>query len=137
LPMPACAVALSPWADLACEGDSYEALRDRDPLLTREILLEMAGQYLGAAEARGACASPALADLTGLPPLLIQVGADEVLLDDARRLARQAQADGVEVELEVWPDMIHVWQMFAAVLPEGQASIERIAAFVTQHLRAA
>jgi monoterpene epsilon-lactone hydrolase len=134
LPMPAGAVALSPWADLACEGDAYEAMRGRDPLLTREVLLEMARDYLGGGEAAHPWASPALADLTGLPPLLIQVGAEEVLLGDARRLDERARDCGVETALEVWPDMIHVWQMFAAMLPEAGAAIDRIVAFAMDRI---
>ncbi len=125
LPMPACLVALSPWANLKCEGAAYEDLHGRDPLLTRQALLEMAGEYLGAADPRLGLASPALADLRGLPPMLIQVGAEEVLLDDAHALAAQARLGGVEVELEVWPEMIHVFQMFGQALPQaGQAVAE-------------
>ena len=137
LPAPACVVALSPWADLACEGGSYEALSGRDPLLTRDVLLQMARDYLGEADAADPRASPALADLTGLPPLLIQVGAEEVLLDDARRLAERARACAVDATLQVWPDMIHVWQMFAAMLPQGDAAIDAIVAFVKGRLAAA
>jgi acetyl esterase/lipase len=132
--MPACAVAMSPWSNLLCDGDSYLALHGRDPLLTRAVLQEMAGLYLGDADAVQPLASPALADLRGLPPLLIQVGAEEVLLDDARLLAARAEHAGVEVTLEEWPEMIHVWQMFGAGLPEAGQALERIVAFLQRNI---
>lgn len=132
LPLPACAVAMSPWADLTCAGASHATCADRDPLLTRGVLLEMAEQYLQGQDPRAPRASPAGADLTGLPPILIQVGADEVLLDDAITLARRAEAAGVHAELEVWPDMIHVWQMFCGALPEADDAIGRIAGFLAR-----
>jgi len=132
LRQPACAVAMSPWADLTCSGGSHDACADRDPLLTRGVLLEMADQYLFGQDPCAPLASPAGADLTGLPPLLIQVGSDEVLLDDAITLAQRAEAAGISVSLEVWPDMIHVWQMFAGALPEADDAIARIAAFLTR-----
>lgn len=133
LPLPACCVAMSPWADLACQGDSYVTRQDGDPLLTRGVLLEMARDYLAGADAAQPYASPARADLTGLPPLLIQVGADEVLLDDATVLADRARACGVDVDLQVWPGMIHVWQMFAGLLPEADEAISKIAEMLKRH----
>lgn len=130
LPMPAACVALSPWTDLACEGASHTALHGRDPLLTREILLEMADLYLGGQDPADPLASPALADLTALPPLLVQAGSEEVLRDDAVRLAHAALACGVTVELRIWPDMIHVWQMFGDLLPEADDAIAEIRSFL-------
>lgn len=130
LPMPACAVAMSPWTDLTCSSGSYLTCAARDPLLTRGVLLEMAAQYLAGQSARTPLASPSSADLSGLPPLLIQVGADEVLLDDAAGLAGRAREAGVAVELQVWPEMIHVWQMFSGALPEADLAIAQIASFV-------
>jgi acetyl esterase/lipase len=132
LPLPACAAALSPWVDLTCAGASYETCAGRDPLLTRDVLLAMADQYLLGQDPRDPLASPVRADLAGLPPLLIQVGADEVLLDDAITLAQHAEAAGMPVYLEVWPDMIHVWQMFAGELPEADKAIGRVADFLRQ-----
>ncbi|MBW1847282.1 MAG: alpha/beta hydrolase fold domain-containing protein, partial [Deltaproteobacteria bacterium] len=79
-------------------------------------------------------ASPIYADLKGLPPLLIQVGTAEILLDDAKRLAEGAKAAGVEVNLEVWDDMVHVWQFFVSMVPEAQKAIEGIAEFVRKHV---
>jgi acetyl esterase/lipase len=101
-----------------------------DPFVRKEMIQFMAQQYLGSRDPRTALAAPLYADLQGLPPLLIQVGTAEVLLDDATRIAERARAAGVEVSLEVWDDMIHVWQLFAPILPEGQQAIERIGAFV-------
>lgn len=129
LPPAAGGVLMSPWLDLACAGASHQDLHGRDPLLTRGVLLEMARAYLQGAEASHPLASPVHADLTGLPPLLIQVGSEEVLLDDSRQLAERAVQAGVDVTLEVWPDMIHVWQMFGAALPEASQAVERIRQF--------
>lgn len=130
LPLPGGAVALSPWTDLACEGESHATRHGRDPLLTRDVLLEMAAAYLAGADPRQPTASPARADLTGLSRLLIQVGSEEVLLSDAQVLADCARGAGVDVELQVWPDMIHVWQMFPGLLPEADRAIAAIAAWL-------
>ena len=137
LPMPSSAFALSPWTDLACEGESFAALHGRDPLLTRAILLEMAQAYLGAADPGHPRASPSLADMRGFPSLLVQVGSEEVLLSDARALAGRARSCGVEVILEEWPEMIHVWQMFGGALPEADQAVDRIARFLKRHWAAA
>lgn len=137
LPLPAAGLAMSPWVDLACTGGSYHERADRDPLLTRGVLLEMADQYLQGQDPRLPLASPVGADLAGLPRLLIQAGSDEVLLDDAITLAQRAQAAGVAAELEVWPDMIHVWQMFGGLLPEADQALARIADFLAQAWAAA
>jgi epsilon-lactone hydrolase len=134
LPMPACAIALSPWVNLACEGESYVSRHGRDPLLCRAVLQDMADEYLSGADPRQALASPSLANLTGLPPLLIQVGSEEVLLDDAQTLADQAREAGVEVDLQIWVDMIHVWQMFPGVLAEADRAIEAIALMLRRKL---
>ena len=96
----------------------------------------MAKAYLGDADPRTPLATPLYADLTGLPPLLIQVGTAEVLLDDSTRLAERAKGVGVDVTLEAWEQMIHVWQGFAAMLPEGQQAIDCIGEFVRTHTKA-
>jgi acetyl esterase/lipase len=101
-----------------------------DPVNQREGLLNNAKLYLGDG---WSLVSPLYADLTGLPPLLIQVGESEVLLDDSKRLAERARRYGVNVNLEVWPEMIHVWQLFAAVLPEARGAIEHIGAFIRKY----
>jgi monoterpene epsilon-lactone hydrolase len=90
--------------------------------------------YLGDHDPRTPFASPLYANLRGLPPLLIQAGSAEVLLDDARRLADRASAADVETTLEVWPEMVHVWHLFAAILPEARAAIATISGFITSHL---
>ena len=134
LPLPATGVCLSPWADLTQSGASMKTKVADDPMLSKEPLDMMAKFYLGDGDPKAPLASPVFADLRGLPPLLIQVGAAEVLLDDSTRLAERARAAGVAVELEVWPDMVHVFQAFAALVPEGQQAIERIGAHLAKHL---
>ena len=105
-----------------------------DPIVSREMLLGWAKLYLGDRDARTPLASPLYADLDRIPPLLIQVGSAEVLLDDSTRLADRASAAGVNTTLEVWPEMIHVWHGFAAMLPEGRHAIERIGKFVRMQI---
>jgi acetyl esterase/lipase len=132
-PLPAAAVAISPWADMEALGESMVTKAAVDPLLQRDNLLKMARTYLGDTDPRTPLASPIHADLAGLPPLLIQVGTAEVLYDDATRLAERAESAGVEVVLEPWEDMIHMWPAFAHMLPEGQQAIDRIGEFVQKH----
>jgi len=134
LPLPATAVCISPWVDLAGEGESMTTREKVDPMVTRAPLLAMAKNYLGGADPKTPLASPLYGDLRGLPPLLIQVGDHETLLDDSTRLAERARKAGVEVELEVWPEMIHVWHAFAALVPEGRDAIERIGAHLRKRL---
>ncbi len=136
LALPGALVCISPWVDLAVTGASMETKAVEDPVVSREMLLGWAKLYLGERDPRTPLASPLYADLQGLPPLLIQVGSAEVLLDDSTRLADRASAAGISTTLEVWPDMIHVWQSFAAILPEGRQAIERIGEFVRTHLGA-
>lgn len=131
LPMPAAAVAISPWADLECTGASMVTKAADDPSLNHEGLVAMGGVYLNGQSPRTPLASPLYADLAGLPPLLIQVGSLEVLLDDATRLATRAGAADVEVQLEIWPRMPHVWHGFAFQLSEGRDAIAAAGAFVT------
>lgn len=133
-PLPAAAVLLSPWVDLEGLGESMRSKAEVDPMVQREALLRMAELYLGGQDPRTPLAAPLHADLHGLPPLLIQVGTAETLLDDSLRFAEKARAQGVEVILEPWEDMIHVWQAFAALLPEGQQAIERIGAFLRERI---
>jgi acetyl esterase/lipase len=132
-PLPAAGVCLSPWVDLECLGESMTAKAEVDPVAQREVILEMAKAYLGDANPRTPLAAPLYADLTGLPPLLIQVGTSEILLDDSTRLAERAKSAGVDVTLELWDEMIHMWHWFAAMLPEGQQGIDRIGEFIREH----
>ena len=133
LPMPAAAVAISPWADLACAGDSMTAKVDEDLSLDAGELRALADRYLGGADARHPLASPVHADLAGLPPLLIQVGTAELLLDDAVRLAGRAANDGVRVRLDVVPGMPHVWHLFAPMLGEGRDAAGAASAWLREH----
>jgi acetyl esterase/lipase len=130
LPLPAAGVCLSPWTDLAGTGESLRTKAAVDPMVQWSRLAQMADAYLAGQDARTPLASPLYADLRDLPPLLIQVGTAETLLDDATRIAERAQAAGVDVTLEPWDDMIHVFQAFAGLLPEGQQAVERIGAFI-------
>lgn len=133
-PLPAAAVCLSPWVDLEGLGESMIRRADQDPLIQRDELLRMARLYLAGASPRHPLAAPLHADLAGLPPLLIQVGEAETLLDDSRRLADKARAAGVDARLEVWPGMFHGWQLFARLLPEGRQAIDAIGAFLHQRV---
>jgi acetyl esterase/lipase/acyl-coenzyme A synthetase/AMP-(fatty) acid ligase len=133
LSLPAAGVCLSPWVDLTCTSDSHTRLADRDPLLSSAELKRMAAAYLRQADPGHRLASPAFADLAGLPPLLIQVGTEEILLDDAHRLASAARAAGLEVSLEEWPGMIHAWQWYFPVLEQGRRAIAAIGQFIERH----
>ena len=135
-PLRAAAVLISPWLDLTCSGGSMRTKAAGEVILSRDALLACAALYLRGTEAQAPLASPLFADLTGLPPLLIQVGTEEILLDDAVRFAERARAAGVQVTLDVWEEMIHVWQFFAGVLPEGRAALERAGAFIRQRTAA-
>ena len=129
-PLPAAGVCLSPWVDMEGIGDSMTGKANIDPMVRYEGLVRMAGLYLDGADPRTPLAAPLYADLSGLPPLLIHVGTAETLLDDATRLSERAKAAGVDVTLESWNDMIHVWHLFAPLLPEGQQAVERVGEFV-------
>jgi acetyl esterase/lipase len=132
-PMPAAGVGLSVWVDMEATGETFTTNAEVDPLVQRDLVLGIAGMYLGGKDPRAPLASPIHADLTGLPPLLLQVGSIETLLDDSNEMARRARAAGVEVEVEVWDDMPHVFQGFTPILPEAQQAIAKIGEFVQQH----
>jgi acetyl esterase/lipase len=104
-----------------------------DPMVAEDMLTRMAEAYAGSDKGHPT-ASPLFADLAGLPPVLLQVGTAEILLDDATRFADRAEAAGVDVELEVWNEMVHVWHAFADILPEGRQAIERIGAWLRRTL---
>ncbi len=130
LPLPLAGVCISPWADMTNVAQSYETRAEADPIVTKASISRWTAAYLGDTDPRTPLASPAFADLNGLPPLLIQVGNDEVLLDDAKRLAERAESAGVATTLEVWDDMIHVWHWFAEYLDEAGEAVARIAEFI-------
>lgn len=134
LPLPAAAYCMSPWADLRCNSETMTLKADEDPLASPELLHLMATRYLERTDPADPRASPVLADLSGLPPFLIQVGSAEVLLDDAIALARALGLAGVDTRLEIWPEMVHVWQCFYPALPEGRAALERGCEFIGAHL---
>ncbi|WP_321788385.1 alpha/beta hydrolase [Burkholderia pyrrocinia] len=129
-PLPAGAILFSPWTDLAATGDSLRTNDGADPMFAGAALPKAAKLYLGDASATDPYASPLYADFAGLPPLYIQVGSTEVLLDDSRRVAEKAKAAGVPVEIEVWPDMPHVWQLYTPMVPEARDALDRAAAFL-------
>jgi acetyl esterase/lipase len=125
-PLPGAAVVISPWTDLGLGGESLRSRAAVDVMLTPDGAREAADWYLAGQDARHPYASPLYADLHGLPPVLIQVGDAEILRDDSVRFAAAAQAAGVDVTLEIWPEMPHVWHAFAGLLPEADEAIERI-----------
>ena len=135
VPLPAAGVCLSPWTDLTCTAASYKTKAANDPIVKVEGIGEMATAYLRGQDPKTPLASPLFADLAGLPPLLIQVGSDEVLLDDAVQLAERAKAAGVPTTLEVWEDMVHVWPWFLSLLDEAPAAVAAIAKFIDRATR--
>ena len=135
--LPAAGVCLSPWADLCCEGDSHTTLDDVDPFLSSHWLKEMAKLYVQQEDARNPLISPLFGNFKGLPPILIQVGSDEVLLDDSVRLEKRLLEDGVDVSFKIYQDMWHVWQLFAAIVPEAKEGLLEIAGFVDAKISAA
>lgn len=135
LPLPAAAVLMSPWTDMEASGESYSSKASRDPIHQKQMLEVMARVYLGdAAKARDPLASPIHGDLRGLPPMLVQVGEREVILDDSRILVERAKAQGVDATLEIWDGMIHVFQLYADELPEGAEAIGHIGSFIKRQL---
>lgn len=133
--LPAAGVLMSPWTDLAATGESYQSRAAADPIHQRSMILALANNYLGeGGDASNPLVSPLYADLSGLPPLLIQAGDRETVRDDATMLAAKAKAAGVDAELQVWDGMIHVFQMFPEI-PQAAEATEAIAAFLRRHLR--
>lgn len=131
--MPAAVVCLSPWTDLTLTSSSIDDHGESDPQVQRWRLEQMAELYLAGHDPRDPLASPAFADLSGLPPLLVHVGSTEVLFGDARALGEAADRAGVAVRLEVHDRMIHVWHYFFPGLPEAVASIDSLAAWLESH----
>lgn len=132
IPLPAAAILLSPWADLAVSGETIQTRAAVDPLVLASDLQRCAAQYIGTGDQSDPLASPVYADLHGLPPLLIHVGDHEVLLSDALRLAQNAHAAGVAVELVIWEEMWHVFPAWAPALPEAQQALDQIGASLRQ-----
>jgi acetyl esterase/lipase len=133
LPLPAASVVMSPWVDMEAVGESMQTRAAVDPV-GRGLMLRMAELFLDGADPTDPLAAPLHGDLSGLPPLLIQVGDAEVLLDDSTRLAAKAEQAGVEVTLEVWDEMTHVFQNSVGSLPEADEAVARIAQFSRRHV---
>lgn len=134
LPMPALGVPISPWIDMTLTNATLTRNVGRD--IASTVPLHLGAQhYVGSSDPRGSYVSPVFGDLRGLPPLLIQVGGGEVLLDDAIAIAHKAKLAGVDVTFEVWPDMCHVWHWFASELDEAREAISSIGAFINERLR--
>jgi acetyl esterase/lipase len=135
LPRPAAAVPISPWVDLEGTGDSMTGNAERDVIVQLDGLVVLAGLFLGEhGDAKDPLAAPLHAELHDLPPLLIQVGGDETLLDDSTRLAEKAEFAGTDVTLEVWPEMQHVFQTAAGSVPEATQAVARIGAWLRPKL---
>lgn len=134
IPLPSAAILLSPWADLTHSSDSMDSRAEEDPMVSRESLTMMADMYLAGADPKNPEASPVFSDLTGLPPVLIQVGTAEVLLDDSRLLAKNAKAAGVDVTLQEWEEMVHVFPHYAPIISDGKKAIDQMGDFIRTHL---
>ncbi len=132
-PMPGCATPISPWVDLEGTGESVTKRAASDPMVQKEMLLQLASTYVPNGNVRDPLAAPLYGDLAGLPPLLIHVGEREVIYDDAKRIYDKAKAAGVDATLEEGPGMIHVWHIFANKLDEGEEAIRRLGAFIVRH----
>ena len=132
--LPCAAVAISPWTDLALTGESLTSNAAADPMIDVTALPPIAVGYLSGADSRNPYASPLYGDGSGLPPTLFQVGSDEVLRDDAVRLAARLKAAGCRTEIEIWPRMPHAWHLYARILPEGRRAIENAGRFVQKIL---
>jgi acetyl esterase/lipase len=133
--LPGCAWLISPWTDLTMSGSTLSTKAAVDPLIHKQYLIELADAYLPAGmDRKDARVSPVYADLRGFPPMLIQVGSAETLLNDATRLAAVAGAADVRVTLEIWPHMIHAWPLWNAHLDAGRRALASAGAFIRQHL---
>jgi epsilon-lactone hydrolase len=137
LPLPTAAFVMSPYADLTLAGTTMETKREVDPLLSRENLQSRVPDYTSGQDAAVGLISPVFADLSGLPPLIIQAGSHEVLLDDAVRLARQAATADVEVTLDITPGVPHVFQAYYPILDEAVAALDRAGQLLSAHLAGA
>ena len=123
--LPAGAVLLSPWVDMTVSSESYQTRKDVDPMVKYEQLAGLASLYSAPEDSKNPLVSPLFADMTSLPPLYIQVGDNEILLDDSRHLLVKAQADGVKAELDIYPDLFHVFQYFWPMLTQGREAAKK------------
>jgi phosphinothricin tripeptide acetyl hydrolase len=132
--LPGAAVCISPWLDLSQSFGSWQSKADLDPMLEVEQIQTCADAYLDGADPKTPTASPVFADLQGLPPLLVQVGTAETLLDESIEFTKRAKAAGVDASIDVAQDMIHVWHAFADLLPEGREALDDLATFLDAKL---
>ncbi|HEX4863839.1 MAG TPA: alpha/beta hydrolase fold domain-containing protein, partial [Acidimicrobiales bacterium] len=135
-PLPAGGYLMSPWTDLAATGDSLKTRAEVDPMIDPRDTKRITAYYVPDGDVRNPLVSPLYADLTGLPPLVVHVGDAEVLLDDAVRFADRARVAGVPVELEVWAEAFHVFQMLAGLLPEADEAIAQAGSWMVKRLEA-
>jgi monoterpene epsilon-lactone hydrolase len=135
LPQPGCGWCISPWVDMEAIGDTMSSKAATDPMVQRAGILDMAKMYLNGVDPRSPPAAPIYGNLSGLAPLMIQVGACETLLDDALRLAKIGGAADVRVDLQIWPEMVHVWHLFHPELKAGKQAIEAGGAYVRAMIR--
>lgn len=135
IPLPACTMLLSPWTDLTNAVPSRATKAESDPTLTVPGAFENAARYMNGQDLAHPLASPLFADLTGLPPMLIQVGTEEILLDDSIQLADKATSCGVDAQLDVWEEQFHVWQYYVQKIPEANEAIDELAAYARSFIR--
>ena len=133
-PLPSSGICISPWTDLTCSSDTYRTKSAADPIVNLEGSQEFAAMYLNGRDPKTPLASPLFADLAGLPPLLVQVGTEEALLNDSVALDRNARTAGVDCSLEIWEEMIHVWHLFAPILQKGREAVLRIGEYFHRHV---
>lgn len=135
IPLPNCAIAISPWIDLTMSGESHEKNKLIDPMLILEGFHVWSKHYLGDADPKSPYASPIFHNLAGLPPIYIQVGEEEMLLDDSVRFAAKAGVDGVDVKLEIFPKLFHVFHGFWLILPEARAANKKLGEYLKEKLQ--
>ena len=133
--LPGGIICISPWADLTMSGETMITCSKTDPFITRETSILHAGRYVGEHDPKSLLISPIFADLSGFPPMIIQVGEYEVLRSDAVRLSEKASQTGVDVTLEIWDGMWHVWHMLVGHIPESRRAIDKIGAFIRKCLK--
>ena len=134
LPLPAATMPMSPWAGLDTSGATYDTNKDRDALVSRDSTNALGSLFIGNGDPKDPLANPLYIDYTGFPPIYIQVGDAEALLDDSRRIAERAKKAGVDVRIDVFPDMQHVFEFLAGAAPEADDAIRRMAEWVRPRL---
>lgn len=134
IPLPKCAITISPWIDLTMSGESHEKNKDIDPMLILDGFHVWSKHYLGDADPKSPYASPIFHNLAGLPPIYVQVGEEEMLLDDSIRFATKAGTDGVDVKLEIFPKLFHVFHGFWLILPEARAANKKLGEYLKEKL---